>query len=270
MKHTKKKMRLILTIIFLAAGAFLAAEDETARIVFVTRHAQRGPRAKWPEPDREKQTAGEYLDGKYQPPAGEDSITPLGEKQGALLGAYLKKQYAFNGKVYASPAFRTMQTAFCIVSVIDPSLKIIPEPGLQGLGKRKTPGKGLVSSELERRFPGRVIHADFPEEWQLAGEDAKQLQARMQSFVSALLAREKASQILLVGHSSSLPSLIRALNSLAPDGKTAVSPSADNVLNCCLFVFRFDRENRLIGVSLETDRYFDPSMMTSNFRKLSK
>lgn len=255
-------------VLLLSAEGLLFAEDEAAQIIFVSRHAQRGPRAKWSAEDREKPTSGEYLDGKYLRPAGEDSITPLGEKQSALLGAYLKKQYGFNGRVFASPRFWTMQTACGIVSAINPSLKIVPEPLLQGLGKAKTPGKGLTSEELERRFPGRVTHADYPETWRIANENPAMLQERMNTFVRDLLAREKASQILIVGHSSSLPSLIRALNALAVDKKLVIEPTSNRILNCCLFVFRLDKEGKVIGISLETDRVFDDAMKTSNFKRL--
>ena len=82
MSTCKFLMGIILAFV-VSEGMFLFAE-ETALTLYVTRHAQRGPRTQWPEADREKTVIGEMIDGKIVR-VNENTITPLGEKQCQLL-----------------------------------------------------------------------------------------------------------------------------------------------------------------------------------------
>ncbi len=263
------KKSTIFSVIFLLAGMFsfefiLAAWEEPVLTIYITRHAQRGPRSKWAEADRTKQMVGEFLDGKYIPPSG-DSITPLGVKQCELLGAYLKK-LNFKGKVYSSPNFRAMQTAVVTTNAIDPKLQIIPEPGLQSGGNRKEPAKGMSCGELQKRFPGKVVSVEMPEKWQLAGEfTADDRYKRMDKFFNELLKKEPKGEVLLVGHSSTIPSLLGVLNKRIVDRRLHVN--AYYVWNCCLHIFKLDKNGKVVFSSVENYNYLPEDMRTQNFGK---
>ncbi|MBO5761091.1 MAG: histidine phosphatase family protein [Lentisphaeria bacterium] len=263
------KKSTIFSVIFLLAGMFsfefiLAAWEEPVLTIYITRHAQRGPRSKWAEADRTKQMVGEFLDGKYIPPSG-DSITPLGVKQCELLGAYLKK-LNFKGKVYSSPNFRAMQTAVVTTNAIDPKLQIIPEPGLQSGGNRKEPAKGMSCGELQKRFPGKVVSVEMPEKWQLAGEfTADDRYKRMDKFFNELLKKEPKGEVLLVGHSSTIPSLLGVLNKRIVDRRLHVN--AYYVWNCCLHIFKLDKNGKVVFSSVENYNYLPEEMRTQNFGK---
>ena len=263
------KQSKIFSVIFLLAGLFafefaLAAWDEPVLTIYITRHAQRGPRSKWAEADRNKQMVGEFLDGKYQPPSG-DSITPLGVKQCELLGAYLKK-LNFKGKVYSSPNFRAMQTAVVTTNAIDPKLQIIPEPGLQSGGFRKEPIKGMSCAELQKRFPNKVVSVEMPEKWQLAGEfTADDRYKRMDKFFNELLKKEPKGEVLLVGHSSTIPPLLGVLNKRIVDRRLHIN--AYYVWNCCLHIFKLDKNGKVVFSSVENYNYLPEEMRTQNFGK---
>lgn len=263
------KQSKIFSVIFLLAGLFfsefvLAAWDEPVLTVYITRHAQRGPRSKWAEADRNKQMVGEFLDGKYLPPSG-DSITPLGVKQCELLGAYLKKLH-FKGKVYSSPNFRAMQTAVVTTNAIDPKLQIIPDPGLQSGGNRKEPAKGMSCGELQKRFPNKVVSVEMPEKWLLAGEfTTEDRNKRMEKFLNDLLKKEPKGEVLLVGHSSTIPALITVLNKRLVDRRLHIN--AYYVWNCCLHIYKFNKEGKVIFTSVENYHYLPEEMRTQNFGK---
>ena len=263
-----RRNKTLFTILLLAGTFFfaglLAAWEEPVLTIYITRHAQRGPRSQWPEGEREKKMVGETLDGKYLPPSG-DSITPLGVKQCELLGAYLKK-LGFKGNVYSSPNFRAMQTAVSIAEAVDPALKVIPETGLQSGGNRQEPAKGMSCEELEKRFPGKVTHVALPEKWQLAGEFTPEARsARMTKFLEDLLKKEPKGEVLLVGHSSTIPPLMGALDKRAVDRRLWIP--AYYVWNCSLHIYKLDRNGKVVFSSVENYNYLPEEMRTRNFLK---
>ena len=267
MSTCKFLMGIVLAFV-VSEGMFLFAE-ETALTLYVTRHAQRGPRTQWPEADREKTVIGEMIDGKIVR-VNENTITPLGEKQCQLLGQYLKK-LEFNGKVYASPTFRTMQTAVCTIREIDPSMKVIPEPCLQEGGNRKAPAKRISIAELMKRFPGNVQEVELPELWLYANETTReQWNVRMEKFLESLLKKEPVGKVLLVGHSSTLPSLFIAINKRMTDKRLTIQHYPQYVVNCCLYVYKFNKEGKVIDATLENWNYLPEDMQTLNFSPLKK
>ncbi len=262
-------LKTLLCGILLFSMTLVIYGEDAVLTLYVTRHAQRGPRNLWPEADRKKAVRGDVIDGKMALPS-ETSITPFGENQCALLGAYLKK-IGFTGRIYASPSYRTMQTAVCIADALDPAQKVIPEPDLQEGGNRKAPEKGMSLAELEKRFPGKITKVELPEYWKLANEfTAEQRNARMEKFLDSLLAKEKTGKVLLVGHSSTLPSLIIALNKKAVDKRLVIPHYPGYVVNCCLYVFKFDKEGNITDISLENAEYLPEDMLTNNFSELKK
>jgi len=73
-----KNSKIILSCLFVFIAVAVFAGDGLT--IYVTRHAQRGPRTEWKEEDKTKYTVGEMIEGIYVNPE-EDSITPLGELQ---------------------------------------------------------------------------------------------------------------------------------------------------------------------------------------------
>ncbi|MBQ7651679.1 MAG: histidine phosphatase family protein [Victivallales bacterium] len=249
--------------LFLVCMGVMGLSEDAFRTIYITRHAQRGPRKLWPEADRGTRVLGEVVDGVYEPTT-EDTITPLGEKQCQKLGKYLESK-GFHGKVYASPRFWTMETAVGIVNAISPDLKIVPVPNLQSQAVRLVPADSYISTELERRFPGRVIHVDYPRKWLLSGEiDRSKMIARMEKVLAELLSKDKGD-MLIVGHSSSIPGLLHALNAR----RIADVPelTTEGLLNCCLYVCKLNERDEVISASWTID-FLPKEMQTSNFVKL--
>ena len=257
---------LAVILLFPASSAFCAdhAPDSQAVLtIYITRHAQRADRKFWPKADRNAVTRGEMIEGKLERPE-EHSITPTGERQCRALGEYLKK-LGFRGKVIASPVFRTMQTAVITAESCDPSLKVQPEPKLQTVGRGAAPRRGMSCSELEKRFPGKVIHTEYPEFWLLPKETEKMRAERLTSVLDGLIRGGERGGVLLVTHSSAIPFLVAALNRYAGSKTAALEYShRDDCLNCCLLIFRFNEKGKLVSSSADTRNYLVPELRTSN------
>lgn len=278
LKHWVKSAHVIYRILFfllLSDSIHLLAlygsdnQDQSGvRTLYIVRHAQRGPRMKWPEAERLHRVIGED-NGQPYFPLKNPLITPLGEKQCMLLGEYLRK-LGFRGKIYSSPFIWAVQTAVGTASVIGPNLKVIPEPALQSRARGEAPDRGTPCAELIKRFPGRIVPVNYPDQWILCGEkEKKRLYARMECFLSQLLEKEPAGEILLVGHSSSLPALLFALNQRLRSSQTK-KLDEDQLLNCCLYVCKLDQYGKVFYTSCDTEKYLPPQMHTSNFRKVSR
>ena len=264
------RFKPLFAVVLLAAVFVPAAvrAGDAVLTVFVVRHAQRGPRHLWPAEDREKHMIGELLDGAYSPPPDEQSITPLGEKQCAQLGRWLRERYHFDGRVFASPSFRTVQTAAAILAAISPDLEIIPEPRLRKITEREMPAE--YAAELAKRFPGRIAPVGDAETCRISGEiPSGSAKERIDALVRGLVFGGKTGQVLIVGHSSTLPGLIRALNDLAAAPGVAIKPPA-RVVNCCLYVFEFDRDGRAVRIADDTANFLGKELITDNFRKKTK
>jgi len=87
-----------------------------------------------------------------------------------------------------------------------------PDPLLQSWGKGNLPRKGITCESLEKRFPGAIVHGNYPETWLLPKETDKDIEARMQKFLDTLIQNEKTGDVLIVGHSSTLPTLLCLIN----------------------------------------------------------
>ena len=255
-----KTSKLVLVSFFVAAFAVGAMAGEGVLKVYVTRHAQRGPRAKWPEADRDAVMIGEMIDGVRRPPAG-DSITPLGARQAEALGRQLAK-LGFAGRIYSSPNFRTMQTAVTAAMQLSTNVVVVPEPLMLNASGHANPGNSPKLEELQKRFPGRVVAGDPLE---ISRDENGKLKAplpSMKEFFEAFLARHGEGEFLLVGHSSSLPQLLAAIEDHIADDSLKLARS---VANCCLFYFEFDASGTCIDSDIYNEEFLPPEMLTSNF-----
>ncbi len=252
--------KVLLPIVFVTAFAASALAGEGVLKIYVTRHAQRGPREKWPEADRNAVMIGEMIDGVRRPPAGH-SITPLGVRQAEALGRQLAK-LGFAGKIYSSPNFRTMQTAVTAAMQLSPQAVVIPEPLLLNGEGHLNPYNSPELEELQKRFPDRVAAGDPV--W-IARDDTGRLKKplpSMKEFFESFLSQHGEGEFLLVGHSSTLPKLLAAIEDHIKDDSLKLARS---VANCCLFYFAFDASGVCVDSDIYNEEFLTPEMLTSNF-----
>ena len=234
-----KKISLLLVLLSTAA---VFAE----RIIYITRHGQMG-------------------DPKIRAFNGEHALTDLGKQQAKQLGEYLKGK-KFNGVIYSSPLYRTMQTSEIIAKVnncsafVDPGLQeyapVLPE---RNNGKYGICAEGCNQKEIKKYFPEMKLSARFTYPWRLMNEPDNMRHERSEKTLNAILAETKGD-ILLVGHGATVSSVLRALSKRSAKPLTAIA------WNCCLVAVTIDENNKVTNFTVETDRYLKPEQTTSNFR----
>lgn len=234
------KKILLLMLLFSAAAVF------AERTIYITRHGQIG-------------------DTRIRAFNGEHALTELGKLQAKQLGNYLKGK-KFNGIIYSSPLYRTMQTSEIIAKInncavlIDPGLQeyapILPE---RNNGKYGICAEGCNKSDIKKYFPQMKLSARFTYPWRLMNEPEKMRHKRSERTLNAILA-ETAGDILLVGHSATVKSLMFVLS------KRSAKPITAIPWNCCLVTVTLDNNNKVTAFTVETDRFLKPEQTTNNFR----
>lgn len=229
-----KRFTLILAVL-----AFALALD--ARTVYIIRHGQVGI------PIKELK---------------ETRLTELGVKQAQAAADYLVNKLKFNGKVYASPLYRTIETAKPTALLL--KTKVILEPGIQELAPGAKPSPpGMTLEEINKRFPDLTVPGPrFADGWRLCKETNAMRLVRVTKALDAILEEEKGD-ILLTGHGASVNDLVKALNNKRPSRK--VKPVKGMAWNCALFVFELNDKNEVTGGRYTTE-YMDDHDVTSNFR----
>jgi len=204
---------------------------------------------------------GQIEDGKLNAPTKETALTPLGEEQAKLVGEHLKNS-GFQGTIYASPYYRTLQTASFICDALD--TKFIVDAGLQEAGPSKT-GKemtrirfGCTKDQFTKYFPRCIVPEDFPEPWRFHNESKEQRDARMVGAMDELLNKTPGGNVLFVSHGGIMTVLRKELEKRG--GKIS-----GNNWNCCLLVYELDENNNVVACHKETEKYFTPMQQTDNF-----
>ncbi|MBO5792040.1 MAG: histidine phosphatase family protein [Lentisphaeria bacterium] len=213
----------------------------SARMVYITRHGQVG-------------------DKKYfEQSVKEIKLTPLGVFQSQALADHLLNKCRFNGNVYVSPLYRTIETGSIIA---DPLKKpVIIEPGLQEVARKATP-PGMTKEQIEKFFPGKTIFpANFKENWRLSFEDNFARQLRVNAAVKRIL-REEKGDILLVSHGGVIGNLIKALFLQNSNNVKKISGTS---WNCSLFAIELDENDNIVKASYTTE-FLPDAKVTSNFR----
>jgi broad specificity phosphatase PhoE len=224
---------LLLTFIFLPL---------VARTIYVTRHGQVGDR--------------NYFDKSVK----EIKLTPLGIEQAKLLAEYLTKKLKFNGTIYVSPLYRTIETGIFTANLIHK--KVILEPGIQEIAPQKTP-RGMTLKEIQARFPNQTIPGKtFIDKWRLSFENNAARQKRVGETLDRILA-ESTGDLLLVGHGGIVGNLVVEFNKRLAPGAKEIKGIA---WNCSLFTFELNDQNQVVKSSYTT-KYMDDSKVTNNFRK---
>ncbi|MBR2344814.1 MAG: histidine phosphatase family protein [Lentisphaeria bacterium] len=239
MKNIKK--------IFLLLAVLFSVVQLHGRTLYITRHGQVG-------------------DPACKAPNGERALTPLGTDQARQLGEYLK-QKKFSGTIYVSPLYRTLQTAMVIAGIT--GSPVLVDPGLQeyspvlaerNSGKYGICNDGMDFSEISKYFPVVSASRRFAFPWRVMNEPAKMRHERCAKTLDAIL-DETAGDVLLVGHSATVKSLIYTLSERLGENITAIP------WNCCLLTVTLDGKGQISGYTVETGKFQKPEQITNNFRK---
>lgn len=190
----------------------------------------------------------------------ETRLTDLGLEQARQLGEYLVKNRKFRGVIYASPFYRTTETALQTAKIL--KKKVILEPGIQELATAPKPSpRGMTLREIEHYFPGQTLPGKrYADHWRLCNENSAQRFQRVSQALEAILAEEKGD-ILLVGHGASVNDLVKALNNKRPSRK--VKPAKGTTWNCVLFAFEIDAKGDVIRAEYITE-FIPEKNLTSN------
>ena len=230
-------MKTILSVLLLLSLPFCLY----ARKVYVTRHAQVGEK------------------NMVHQPSGEWMITPLGQKQAALLADYLVNVKKFNGTICISPFYRTIETGIVVADKL--GKKVIVEPGIQEISPNGR-GKFMKGADITKYFSDKILFGStFNDNWRLAHEDNAARQERVNKAVERIL-KEIKGDILLVSHGGTCSNIVNAFNSRNIEG---VKTLKGMPWNCVLFIFELDDKDRVIN-NIYTTEYMSDDIVTSNFR----
>ena len=248
-----KTFRTLWLAAILALPLALIAEDAAiVRRIFVTRHGQPDMKNERPRHNR-----------------GDKLLSPLGLKQASMLGKYLKSQN-FNGKIYASPYLRTVETAVYIGKEL--GLPVYPEACIQERVSKggaespvalpNLPEGGCSLAKLREIFgDGIAPDATLADNWLYKGyEDWQTVHVpRIRRGLLQLLAAQPAGDVLLVCHAGS----VRGLNiAMTPPGG---DPTKGVGWNCCLFVFGQKADGSIVQLGyVQPETYLAPEDVSSN------
>lgn len=230
-------MKKIFSIILLACSCFILE----ARKIYVTRHAQVGDK------NMVHLASREWM------------ITPLGKKQAELLADYLVNVKKFNGTIFVSPFYRTIETGLITAGKLNK--KVILEPGIQEIAPNGK-GKFLKRIQIDEYFQGKAVYGSaFNNNWRLSHEDNAARQKRVDEAIERIL-KETAGDILLVSHGGTCSNIVRTFNTKAASG---VKPVKGMPWNCALFTFELDADGKVTSASYTTE-YMTDDIVTNNFR----
>lgn len=198
------------------------------------------------------------LKGK-SPIADDFGVTNLGLLQARKLGQALLKR-GFNGKIYASPYFRTMTTACLAASGC--GLRVYPDARIQehvGTLGGNIKGGGATLNDLRALFPDQIAldaKLDYP--WMLLEPEEYEgnMQVRIEAALDAML-KESDGDILLVTHAGAVEALNRIL------GKRCGKKITDGAWNCALFEYSLDEAGNWHYNGCDTS-FMDEKEVTSN------
>ncbi|MBE6394321.1 MAG: histidine phosphatase family protein [Lentisphaerae bacterium] len=227
--------------LLVAALAVLAVLPLSARKVYVARHAQVGIGIK---------------------EISETRITEdLGVTQAKKLADYLVKKLKFNGTIYASPFYRTTETATYTAALLNK--KIILEPGLQEMAPYKKPApKGMTLKQIKSYFGDKVVPGNrYKDGWRLCRETLEMRRVRVAKALDAMLAETKGD-LLLVTHGACVIDLNKIMTARVAGKKRKLKGTG---WNCALYVYELNDKNEVTGYRYTTE-FMDDSEVTSNFR----
>ena len=230
-------MKKIFSIILLACSCFILE----ARKIYVTRHAQVGDK------NMVHLASREWM------------ITTLGKKQAELLADYLVNVKKFNGTIFVSPFYRTIETGLITAGKLNK--KVILEPGIQEIAPHGK-GKFMKGAQIAEYFSDQTVPGTtFNDNWRLSHEDNTARQLRVDKAIERIL-EESTGDILLVSHGGTCSNIVRTFNTKAASG---VKPVKGMPWNCALFTFELDTDGKVTSATYTTE-YMTDDIVTNNFR----
>lgn len=238
-----KKIIIAFTALLLTFNVF--ADTKT---FYFTRHGQRG--------DPKYQKRFKFCD--------EDALMPKGEEQAIRLGQYLNEQ-GFEGTIYVSPYYRTLQTATFASNQL-PEMPMYVETRIQecasvkdNSGKIRYLKKCITKKEIKENFPKiKFQKGNFKYPWRIDNEKQSQMDARCANLIDDLI-KNKPGDAFVVAHGGVLPGVVREMN------KRGANFPRTKVYNCCLYKFVVDTDTgKVIEWSDETLKYLPDELITDN------
>lgn len=176
----------------------------------------------------------------------------------------LPEKIGFDGTVFVSPYFRTLETA-AIACARFGAEKMTVEPACQevtGLKNASQPvrttKKCLTKKEIKQNFPGAVVPKKMRFPWRLENERESQADERISAFIDDLLSCTEGD-VLVVCHGGIINSVVREMNKRGAD-----FPRQKNY-NCCLYSFTFDvQTNTVVRCADETLNFMPDELYTDN------
>lgn len=149
-------------------------------------------------------------DVKSDHPPGDPHLTDLGKRQAELLGHALVEQ-GFNGAVYSSPYFRTIETAQIVAEVADAVVWPAPPMREYVIREDQMGGfRGATLAELAAAYANVRQTSGFPYPWWTTViESEEDIEGRVAPLVDELASG--AADALLVGHGASVGGVHRHL-----------------------------------------------------------
>ncbi len=205
--------------------------------IFITRHGQ-------------VQTEKGVDDPFY--PKGEIALSPLGREQARLTGERLK-ELGFCGKIYASPYFRTMETANIIAEATDSN--VYPYAPIQELmypDSLKSGYRGQPLSVLKEKFSHIAEDAELEDSWRVKeSEDMGTMRPRIEKIVSNF---KPDTEVLFVGHGASSHWLVTLYEIPYVEGRF--------IYNCSLSLI--DPDDSSVGTLYCDTSHIPDGMVTNN------
>ena len=188
---------------------------------------------------------------------------PKGVLQAQAVGEYLKK-LGFEGTVFVSPYYRTLETASLACERMGIK-KMILEPraqevtGLKSLSKPVGITKKCLSKkEIKQNFPQVVIPKKVKFPWRLENEKSDFADERISLLIEDFL-KNTEGDLLVVCHGGIMNSVVREMNK-----RGAAFPRQKNY-NCCLYSFTFDEKTqKIIRFADETPNFMPNELYTDN------
>ena len=175
-------------------------------------------------------------------------LSELGQKQAHLLGQRLK-DLNFQGPIYSSPYWRTIETANQIAEVVD--TVIIPAASMREyfIRENQLAGfQGATVADLQAVYPRVQTTPDFPYPWWTTQiESNEMVEARVAPLIDTLINHQ--ADALLVGHGASVSGTHRhILRNHAPEHLN----HGQRGWNCILSSFQFKPTFEIIRI-MNTD-----------------
>ncbi|HEY6967682.1 MAG TPA: histidine phosphatase family protein [Candidatus Angelobacter sp.] len=176
-------------------------------------------------------------------------LTPLGIQQAISTGKFLRDKATFD-VIFSSPYMRTMQTAQHIAEQLGRVPEIIMEERVREIEFGIL--DGLTHQGIKERYPDEWARREREGKyWYRApgGESRPDVALRVHSFLGALTRDFRQKKVLVVCHSV-VVLIFRRLLERWDESKYLEVDKEDDVLNCGITTYRYDRDSNKLQLDL--------------------